>query len=84
LLLPFHYKSYNQPNLNVYLEMQGRNSLSDYKTNIYELFPAVQLILKSYMRIDLGYRIQLKSNVTRIGTSGFLMRFEYNIFNAFQ
>ena len=84
LLLPFHYKSYNQPNLNVYLEMQGRNSLSDYKTNIYELFPAVQLILKSYMRIDLGYRIQLKSNVTRNGTSGFLMRFEYNIFNAFQ
>jgi hypothetical protein len=82
LLLPFHYKNYNQPNLNVYLELHGRNSLSAYETNIYDLFPALQLILKSYMRVDLGYRYQIKSNATRNAYSGFLVRFEYNIFNA--
>lgn len=82
LLLPFHYKNYNQPNLNVYLELHGRNSLSDYGTQIYDLFPALQLILKSYMRLDLGYRYQIKSNVARNAYSGFLVRFEYNIFNA--
>jgi hypothetical protein len=82
LLLPFHYKNYNQPNLNLYVEMNGRNSLYEYKTNIYDVFPALQLILKSYMRIDLGYRYQIKSNAARNAYSGFLVRFEYNIFNA--
>jgi hypothetical protein len=82
LLLPFHYKNYNQPNLNVYLELHGRNSLSEYNTNIYDVFPALQLILKSYMRIDLGYRYQIKGNATRNAYTGFLVRFEYNIFNA--
>jgi hypothetical protein len=82
LLLPFKYKNYNQPNLNIYLEMHGRNSLSEYNTNIYDVFPAVQLILKSYMRIDLGYRYQIKSNAARNAYAGFLVRFEYNIFNA--
>jgi hypothetical protein len=82
LLLPFHYKNYNQPNLNLYVEMHGRNSLSEFETNIYDIFPAVQLILKSYMRVDFGYRYQIKSNAARNAYSGFLMRFEYNIFNA--
>jgi len=82
LLLPFHYKNYNQPNLNVYCELQGRNSFSEYEAHIFEVFPALQLILKSYMRIDLGYRYQIKSNVSRNAYSGYLLRFEYNIFNA--
>lgn len=82
LLLPFRYKNYNQPNLNVYCEVIGRNSFSEYETNIYDIYPALQLILKSYMRIDAGYRYQIKSNATRNGYSGFLIRFEYNIFNA--
>lgn len=82
LLLPFHYKNYHQPNLNVYLELNGRNSLSEYNSNVYDLYPALQLILKSYMRIDLGYRYQIKSNVARNAYSAFLLRFEYNIFNA--
>lgn len=83
LLLPFHYKNYNQPNLNVYCELHGRNSLSEYETNIYDVFPALQLIIKSYMRFDLGYRYQIKSNAPRNAYSGFLIRFEYNFFNAF-
>ena len=82
LLLPFHYKNYNQPNLNLYVEFNGRNNLYEYKTNIYDVFPALQLILKSYMRIDLGYRYQIKSNAARNAYTGFLIRFEYNFFNA--
>lgn len=82
LLLPFHYKSYNQPNLNVYLELQGKNNFSEYEANTYDVFPALQLILKSYMRIDFGYRYQLKSTIPRNAYSGFLLRFEYNMFNA--
>lgn len=82
LLLPFRYKNYNQPNLNLYCEVIGKNSFSEFETNIYDVYPALQLILKSYMRIDLGYRYQIKSNAARNGYSGFLLRFEYNIFNA--
>jgi hypothetical protein len=83
LLLPFHYKNYNQPNLNIYCELNGRNSLSEYETNIFDVFPALQIIIKSYMRFDLGYRYQIKSNAPRNAYSGFLIRFEYNFFNAF-
>lgn len=82
LLFPFKYKNYMQPNLNVYLEFNGRNGLSEYESHIYDIFPAVQIILKSYMRVDLGYRYQISSNVQRNAYSGFLARFEYNIFNA--
>jgi len=82
LLLPFKYKNYNQPNLNLYVELNGRNSFSNYETNIYDVYPSLQLILKSYMRIDLGYRYQIKSNAARNAYTGFLLRFEYNIFNA--
>jgi hypothetical protein len=80
LLLPFKYKNYNQTNVNIYVEFHGRNGLSEFESNIYDIFPAVQFILKSYMRIDMGYRYQIKSNAARNAYSGYLLRFEYNMF----
>jgi hypothetical protein len=82
LLFPIKYKNYLQPNINLYLEFQGRNGISAFESHIYDVFPAVQIILKSYMRIDLGYRYQIKSNVQRNAYSSYLIRFEYNMFNA--
>ncbi len=80
LLLPFKYKNYNQTNVNIYVEFHGRKGLSEFESNIYDIFPAVQFILKSYMRIDMGYRYQIKSNAARNAYSGYLLRFEYNMF----
>ncbi|MFY8028960.1 MAG: hypothetical protein ACOVPB_07290, partial [Bacteroidia bacterium] len=76
----FKYKNYNQTNVNIYVEFHGRNGLSEFESNIYDIFPAVQFILKSYMRIDMGYRYQIKSNAARNAYSGYLLRFEYNMF----
>lgn len=84
LLLPFKYKSYNQPNVNLYVEFNGKNGLEKGQFSTLDIHPAIQLILKSYIRFDVGYRHQLYSTIDRSSTSGFLVRMEYNFFNAFK
>jgi hypothetical protein len=82
LLLPFRYKNYNQPNLNLYLEFTGKQNLQYHNSSLLDINPGIQLVLKSYMRIDLSYRFQLFSSIYRNQPNAFLVRFEYNIFNA--
>lgn len=84
LLLPFRYKNYNQPNLNLYLEFTGKQNLQQNTYSLLDINPGIQLILKSYMRIDLSYRYQLLNSMYRNSPNMFLVRLEYNIFNAFK
>ncbi|RYD72734.1 MAG: hypothetical protein EOP53_21395, partial [Sphingobacteriales bacterium] len=58
LLLPKEYTSYDQTNVNVMLEMLGQTNFANGKTFI-DLAPSVQFIIKSRMRVDLGYRFAL-------------------------
>jgi hypothetical protein len=82
LLLPFVYKNYNQPNFNLYLEMLGKTDPIDGNSYL-DLAPAVQLILNSKTRIDLGYRFQITGNITdRYMKNMYLARVEFNFFNA--
>lgn len=81
LLLPVVYKNYNQPNFNVYLELLG-------KTNPYngvsymDLAPAVQAIINSRTRIDLGYRFQMSGGMAgRYTKNMYVLRAEFNFFN---
>ena len=81
LLLPFVYKNYNQPNFNLYLETLGKTN-PDNGHSYIDLAPAVQLIIKSRTRIDLGYRFQIVGNIeNRFLKNMFLLKVEFNFFN---
>ena len=82
LMLPKKYKDYAQTNLNIMCEFLGE-ILTPNGKSFLDIAPTVQLIIKSKMRIDIGYRKELYSNMLRTAPNGFLLRLEYNFFNAF-
>ncbi len=81
LLFPVTYRNYKQPNLNVYAEILGKTNPGTGNSYV-DIAPAVQLILNSQLRIDVGYRFQAAGNIdNRYLRNMFLARVEYNIFN---
>jgi len=82
LLLPKNYVDYKQVNLNAMLELLGQTDPSSGNTNI-DLGMAFQLILYSQARVDAGYRFGIIKRDAGTGEQGFLVRLEYNIFNAY-
>lgn len=87
LLLPKEYTSYKQTNVNLYAEFLGNSFLGnhawDNKKYFVDIAPAIQFIINSIARVDLGYRTQLSGNTQRMSNSSFLVRVEYNFLNAF-
>ncbi|WP_231427958.1 hypothetical protein [Pedobacter sp. Leaf250] len=82
LVLPFVYKDYKEPNFNVYFEMLGKTDPSSGESYL-DLAPAVQVILNSRTRIDLGYRFQATGNMANRYTKNmYLLRAEFNFFNV--
>ncbi|RZL49428.1 MAG: hypothetical protein EOP00_07050 [Pedobacter sp.] len=82
LLLPFVYKNYNQPNFNLYVELLGKTNPANGNSYL-DIAPAVQLILNSKTRIDLGYRFQATGSMpNRYLKNMYLARVEFNFFNA--
>jgi len=82
LILPFVYKDYKEPNFNVYFEMLGKSDPSSGESYL-DLAPAVQVILNSRTRIDIGYRFQAAGNMANRYTKNmYLLRAEFNFFNA--
>ncbi len=82
LVLPFVYKNYKEPNFNIYFEMLGKTDPSSGQSYL-DLAPAVQVILNSTTRIDLGYRFQATGNMTdRYTKNMYLIRAEFNFFNV--
>lgn len=82
LVLPIVYKNYNQPNFNLYFEVLGKTNTRSGNTYI-DFAPAVQVILNSKTRIDLGYRFQATGNMERRFLKNmYLARVEFNFFNA--
>ncbi|MBL7698172.1 MAG: hypothetical protein JNK79_08440 [Chitinophagaceae bacterium] len=61
LVFPLNYTSYNQTNLNVYAELIGQRSL-DMKKYVIDFAPAIQLIFNSNLKINFGYRFELKNS----------------------
>ena len=82
LMLPKKYKDYAQTNLNIMCEFLGQ-ILTPNGKSFLDIAPSAQLIINSKMRIDIGYRKELYSNMIRTAPNGFLLRLEYNFFNAF-
>ena len=82
LVLPLVYKSYNQPNFNVYFEMLGKTNPANGNSYL-DFAPAVQVILNSRTRIDLGYRFQVTGDIAgRYNKNMYLLRAEFNFFNV--
>jgi hypothetical protein len=80
LLLPKHYSNYNQVNVNVYVELLGKNN-PGYAQSYLDVAPAVQFIFNSVCRLDLSYRTPLFNSMERFSKNMYLIRFEYNFFN---
>lgn len=85
LLLPFSYKDYGQTNINLYAELLGSRNL-DFKGETYfvDLAPSVQAIFGSKAKLNLGYRFELGSNISRLTRNSWLLSFEYLFLNALQ
>lgn len=82
LLLPFVYKNYKQPNFNLYFEMLGKTDPENGRSYL-DLAPAVQVVINSRTRIDLGYRFEVAGNIAdRYNRNMYLARVEFNFFNA--
>ena len=82
LVLPVVYKNYNQPNFNVYFEMLGKTNPENGKTYV-DFAPAIQTIINSRTRIDLGYRFQIAGDIPgRYNRNMYLLRAEFNFFNV--
>jgi hypothetical protein len=81
LLFPKQYTSYQQTNLNLYVELLGMQGLemSDY---MIDLAPAVQLIFNSTTKLNVGARFQLRSNMDRIARNSVFVSLEHSILNA--
>lgn len=81
LMLPKKYTSYNQTNLNLMAEVIGQWLPATGQHSV-DIAPSVQFIIHSQMRLDIGYRQELYSNMWRTAPNGLLLRFEYLLFNA--
>lgn len=82
LLLPFKYKSYDQTNVNLYVEFLGKANTDRIGRGHYlDIAPAIQFIFNSTTRLDLSYRTQLAGDMQRNIFNTFLVRVEHNIFN---
>lgn len=82
LLFPKEYISYNQTNLNLYVELLGTAFPGKGKSNI-DVAPAIQFIFNSIARLDFSYRTQLAGNAQRLSNNYFMLRLEYNFLNVF-
>jgi hypothetical protein len=80
LLLPKNYVSYKQVNFNLMLEVLGQHLLGSSKSYL-DIAPAMQFIINSQTRIDIGYRQQLYSTMSRMAKNSFLIRIEHSLFN---
>jgi hypothetical protein len=81
LLLPKNYKDYNQTNMNGMVEILCQTNINTGKTFV-DVAPVMQFIFLSKMRADFSYRFPLSNDLYRSASKGFLLRLEYNVFNA--
>jgi hypothetical protein len=83
LVLPKEYTSYDQTNLNFYLEMLGSRNLSWPGDKFYvDLAPAIQIIFKSNSKLNIGYRFQVAGDIYRLMDKSLSVSYEHTFLNA--
>lgn len=83
LMYPKKYTSYKQTNINVMLEMLGQR-LNENGKSYLDIVPSLQFIINSQARIDLAYRKEIYTDMARTAPNGFIVKFEYTLFNVTQ
>lgn len=83
LMLPKTYETYRQVNVNVMLELLGQ-SHPDEKKQYLDVAPSIQFIVNSQTRIDLAFKHQLYSGMSRSAPNGILLRLEHVFFQVTQ
>lgn len=81
LLFPRNYTSYNQTNVNLYLELLGMRGFSQ-RHYMLDLAPAVQVIVRSNLKLNIGYRFQAAGNMLRVGERGWVLSLERTFLQA--
>jgi len=81
LLFPRKYTSYNQTNLNLYIEVMGSKGL-DRKYAFADLAPAVQLIINSNAKFNVGYRFQIGGGAYRMANKSLSVSYERTFLHA--
>jgi hypothetical protein len=81
LLFPVTYRDYKQTNVNLYLELLGMRGL-ETKHDMIDLAPAVQFIFNSNFKVNLGYRIQVKGDMQRVGERNLIVGIERTFLGA--
>jgi hypothetical protein len=81
LLFPKEYTDYKQLNINLYTELLAEQAL-DIKKHCIDLAPALQFIFNSNAKLNIGYRFQVNSNMSRMATNSWLVSFERTFLNA--
>ena len=83
LILPKNYTDYRQMNLNIMIECLGQY-LPENGKSFMDATASLQFIFNSQTRVDVGYKRELYSNAQRTAPTGFLIRVEHLLFNAFR
>jgi hypothetical protein len=81
LIFPKKYTSLEETNINVMCEFLGQTLNLNGKSYL-DIVPSLQFIIQSQARIDIAYRRNMYSSMSRTAPNGFLIKFEYNFFNV--
>ena len=66
---------------NIYAELLGQRT-TDLSRYFIDFAPAVQLIFRSAVKLNFGYRFELGSNMYRMTSRSWLMGLEWQFLNA--
>jgi hypothetical protein len=81
LLLPKNYVDYNQLNINIYTELLGQKIL-DRNRYYLDIAPALQFIIKSNSKLNIGGRFQVNGNMGRMANNSWQISFERTFLHA--
>ena len=82
LLFPRNYTDYKQTNLNLYLEFLGQRTFGEGRY-YWDLAPAIQLIFNSNLKLNVGRRMELSSDMNRMAENTWQISVERTFLNAF-
>ena len=82
LIFPKAYTSYKQTNMNIMAEFLGQSLMNNGRQFVDGAI-ALQFIFNSQTRLDIGYRHELYSSMSRMDQNGLLVRAEHLLYNVF-
>jgi hypothetical protein len=83
LLFPQEYRDFDQLNVNIYMEFLAQQTLTEHKYYV-DFAPGLQFIVKSSLKLNIGYRIELSGDISRLSRYEWLFEVEKNFLNVWK